>query len=95
MNTSSARKLRGEGPTKYPKPAASMDNVEFFSDEFYYPKPERSPCVGMCHRSSELGTNLREVWSFTISEKAPTRAFSWLKVPYHFHLQDTMHYANC
>ena len=54
MNISSARKLRGEGPTKYPKPAASMDNVEFFSDEFYYPKPERSPCVGMCHRSSEL-----------------------------------------
>ena len=52
VNISSARKLRGEGPTKYPKPAASMDNVEFFSDEFYYPKPERSPCVGMCHRSS-------------------------------------------
>ena len=52
MNTSSARKLRGEGPTKYPKPAASMDNVEFFSDEFYYPKPERSPGVGMGHRSS-------------------------------------------
>ena len=58
MNVSPVRKLRGEGPTKYPKPAASMDNVEFFSDEFYYPKPERSPCVGMCHRSSEMETNL-------------------------------------
>ena len=58
MNVSPVRKLRGEGPTKYPKPAASMDNVEFFSDEFYYPKPERSPCVGMCHRWSELETNL-------------------------------------
>ena len=28
----------------------------------------------------EPATNLREVWSFTIMEKASTRAFSWLKV---------------
>ena len=27
----------------------------------------------------ELETNLREVCSFTITEKAPTWAFSWLK----------------
>ena len=27
----------------------------------------------------ELETNLREVWSFIITDKAPTRAFSWLK----------------
>ena len=27
----------------------------------------------------ELQTNLREVWSCTIMEKAPTRAFFWLK----------------
>ena len=27
----------------------------------------------------ELETKLREVWSFTITEKAPSRAFSWLK----------------
>ena len=29
----------------------------------------------------ELQMNLREDWSFTITENAPTRAFSWLKVP--------------
>ena len=28
----------------------------------------------------ELQTNLREVWSWIITKKAPTRAFSWLKV---------------
>ena len=27
----------------------------------------------------EIQTNLREVWSWIIAEKAPTRAFSWLK----------------
>ena len=27
----------------------------------------------------ELETNLCEVWSFTITDKAPTRAFSWFK----------------
>ena len=27
----------------------------------------------------ELQTYLREVWSFTITEKAPTRSYSWLK----------------
>ena len=27
----------------------------------------------------ELETNLREVWSCTITEKGPTRAFAWLK----------------
>ena len=26
-----------------------------------------------------LDTNLREVWNFSIMEKAPTRALSWLK----------------
>ena len=30
-------------------------------------------------RTLELKTNLREVWSWIITEKAPTRAFSWLK----------------
>ena len=29
----------------------------------------------------ELDTNLRVVGSFTLPERAPTRAFSWLKVP--------------
>ena len=33
------------------------------------------------HWQLELETNPREVWSCTITEKAPTRAFSWLKVP--------------
>ena len=32
----------------------------------------------------ELEMNPREVWSFTITDKVPNRAFSWLKVPkYH------------
>ena len=38
--------------------------------------------IGPCHMSwVELETILREVWCFTITEKAPTRAFSWFKTP--------------
>ena len=33
------------------------------------------------HWTVELETNLREVWSFTIMEKATTRAFSYMKAP--------------
>ena len=43
----------------------------------------------------ELETNLREVWSFMITEKALTRTFSWLKGPtYAFTIKTLFrHYA--
>ena len=40
------------------------------------------PGPGIMEQSAiELETNLRKVWSFTITETVPTKAFSWLKAP--------------
>ena len=35
------------------------------------------------HGALQLETKVREIWSFTIMENAPNRAFSWLKTLFH------------
>ena len=40
------------------------------------------------HGALELETKVREVWSFTITEHAPTKAFSWLKALELSHLRE-------
>ena len=55
----------------------NMTEVDSFQKQYWglVAAPCRALVVGIRAR-----TNLREVWSFTITEKAPTSAFSWLKM---------------
>ena len=61
--------------------------VEFCCLQFSFHFINSSPSPGV-----ELQTNLHKDLSFTITEKAPTGAFSWLKAPT-LELSHLRHYA--
>ena len=70
----------GSGRQPSPVKCIYWDTNHEFSQKSQY-KHYNRPWIILTLPPVELKTNLREVWSFTITERAPTRTFSWLKVP--------------
>ena len=69
--------IGGEGVQCWLHPSPPGSNN---SSHRFLPRPAVVPGPAWVS-SSELETNLCEVWSFTITENFPSRAFCWLKVP--------------